>query len=911
MASIDEIISKEALDRVIQLTDAINKAAKGVDDLYSSSKKLDSALKSGSSGGGGGKSYDEQKKLNAEQQEAIRIAKELEKTQAKLAIVGTEYSKQLEVEKQKLIEANKAQQESIKQNNTEVGSINYLIAENKKLKKERDSISTSTEIGRKKIAELNAMMEENTKIINANGTSQEKQRANIGNYKSGITDLWDSFKNGEVSLGGLTKGFLSLSKSLLMSPLGWVLLIFILIKEAIGRNAEIMEKLEVALSPINKLFGAILGVVGDLVSFLVGGFVTAMETVISLFGSQEQAIRNTMKATKDLQDAEKERLQQSIKEADTQNQLNKLQQIYNDKSKTKKERLDALNKANDLQIDKAKEVYDTEKKSLEAAMVLLKDKYDIKEKLLNKDGTLSEIALSKLSKEDRDKLAQDIITFKNAQNEKNDILADSTKKISGIKLQIKKDDEDTLKEQQEKQKEQNEKLKKIAEDKYLFESQLRKATIDNMKEGVDKQIALENFNYEAKIYSIKKDFQNKSLANKLIEQANIEHNKNLTAIEETTIDQMLIDSEKEAKMLSEIDQYELDTKIKALQDGLTAYQTSAQLEKDLAIKVARDKFLASDKGVKAKEDYEKEIQRIEFESQKKILQSNIDFLQKQIALLPDGNAVKIKYAEELAAKQKELNDAVFENQYNNDQKSTSSFEEKTKSMQDFLKENEKYISAAIDIENELFNLANVGFENKLTELDESKKRELDNKNLTEEQKKAIETKYDKESSKVKTQQAKAEKAQALFSIAINTAKGVVAALPNIPLSILIGVLGAVQAGVVLSKKIPAFEKGTQFAPGGAAIVGEKGTELIESNGKFSLSPSNATMIDLPRGSKVIPHQKTMEMIQSKSDKDLNDTLLMRIEKAVLKGNQSTNSTAYDTYIQAGKTRDRRLDIYFR
>ncbi|PIC59107.1 hypothetical protein CSV80_00865 [Sporosarcina sp. P12(2017)] len=60
----------------------------------------------------------------------------------------------------------------------------------------------------------------------------------------------------------------------------------------------------------------------------------------------------------------------------------------------------------------------------------------------------------------------------------------------------------------------------------------------------------------------------------------------------------------------------------------------------------------------------------------------------------------------------------------------------------------------------------------------------------------------------------------------------------------------------------AYAKGTRFHPGGDAIVGDGGgTELLRyPNGEMALSPSTATMMNLPRGTEVLTHHKTMNYL---------------------------------------------------
>jgi uncharacterized coiled-coil DUF342 family protein len=67
--------------------------------------------------------------------------------------------------------------------------------------------------------------------------------------------------------------------------------------------------------------------------------------------------------------------------------------------------------------------------------------------------------------------------------------------------------------------------------------------------------------------------------------------------------------------------------------------------------------------------------------------------------------------------------------------------------------------------------------------------------------------YDQQRKRIMRKEAMDAKALALLNAIIGTAAGIANALPNIPLSIIAGVLGAIQIGVVASQPLPQFAKG--------------------------------------------------------------------------------------------------------
>lgn len=83
-----------------------------------------------------------------------------------------------------------------------------------------------------------------------------------------------------------------------------------------------------------------------------------------------------------------------------------------------------------------------------------------------------------------------------------------------------------------------------------------------------------------------------------------------------------------------------------------------------------------------------------------------------------------------------------------------------------------------------------------------------------------------------------EKATSVAQAGIATALAITEALPNIPLSIVIGAMGAIQVATILATPIPSYAEGTKGNdrhPGGTALVGDAGKhEVIMYSGKHGL-----------------------------------------------------------------------------
>ena len=81
-----------------------------------------------------------------------------------------------------------------------------------------------------------------------------------------------------------------------------------------------------------------------------------------------------------------------------------------------------------------------------------------------------------------------------------------------------------------------------------------------------------------------------------------------------------------------------------------------------------------------------------------------------------------------------------------------------------------------------------------------------------------------------------------------------------PLAIAGLAIAAAQIGFIAAQPVPEFKEGTKGKPfkGGKAIVGEIGKEwVVTTSGQVYETPGVATLVDLPKGSQVIPHNEVI------------------------------------------------------
>lgn len=150
-------------------------------------------------------------------------------------------------------------------------------------------------------------------------------------------------------------------------------------------------------------------------------------------------------------------------------------------------------------------------------------------------------------------------------------------------------------------------------------------------------------------------------------------------------------------------------------------------------------------------------------------------------------------------------------------------------------------------------------------------------------------------------QAVLEKANKIAQIGINTAMGITSALamfpPNIPLSITVGAIGAIQLATALAQPIKAYAKGTPKGghDGGLALVGDGGkNEIVTFNGKAWKTSDKPQLVDLPKGAEVFPDVRNFELKQLQFMGELTqgggtEVKVINDYKALERGQKQTNS----------------------
>ena len=366
--------------------------------------------------------------------------------------------------------------------------------------------------------------------------------------------------------------------------------------------------------------------------------------------------------------------------------------------------------------------------------------------------------------------------------------------------------------------------------------------------------------------------------------------------EKTGADVALVDAKYEQMKIQKKDEYaqkriEKESKTAAK----IALVNEAALQEELG---ALDLQYA--KGLIKEEDYQK--QREDIVTKYAVEQAKISLAASK-ALLEDPNLSpesRLKLEEEIAQKEIDLANAVRDAEIAAAQQSADAQKKKIDNIAEAINQASQMLSA-------LSNFASTLYEGQIQKLEEQqeaneKASEADlarieklaetgaiSEEEAEARKRAAEEKTAKQNEEIakkkaalQTKQAKLEKATNIVTAIMNTAVAVMKAWSQggifaAPMAAMIAAMGAIQLATIVAQPIPKYAKGTKGHKGGLAWVGDGGvSETVITDKGMYLTPSTPTLVDLPKGAKVIPYAIDMERMKARAN-DLEGLMAYRQE----------------------------------
>lgn len=466
-------------------------------------------------------------------------------------------------------------------------------------------------------------------------------------------------------------------------------------------------------------------------------------------------------------------------------------------------------------------------------------------------------------------------------------------------------------------------LEKAAQEKLKIQQTYQESELSLMDEGLEKELARIGIEYSKKIaavkgysreeiatrknlakemqraldeYSIKynSDREKKDIENALtvvkkgskeeldlkLQQLELQRESEIDAAEKTGEDVFLI-AEKYAKKKKELYEKYASDQISLIAEN-AAHEQKIRDEEHIMDMLALKKKLASKQITQ--QEYAAEEYRLRLDYARKTTEAAIDALELELQADNLSADDRAKIAEQLQKLKADLAEEEAEAEIAAINSVTKADEKAQKERQKNLK---KWLQTASQTIGAIGGLVSAVYDGQIDRIEEEQdindekyekdveryEKQAEQGAISEEEaearkrsaKAATEAKneeLEKKKQEIAHKQAVWEKATSIAQAGIATALAITEALPNIPLSILIGALGAIQVATILATPIPSYAEGTKDGahPGGKALVGDAGKhEVVMYAGKAWVTPDTPTLVDLPKGAQVFPDVSSIDL----------------------------------------------------
>ena len=877
--------------------------------------------------------------------------------------------------KQAISELSSAIKNDVKMNQAAKGSMDEMEQAVGRMKKVYRSLGDdirNSPFGQELLAQINATDEK----LNELNASIGNHHKTIGDYEGAIKrviasqtpfigQLIDIAGNSKGVAGGFSamiggakafgKALLGLLANPVVAILAAIALAIGVVVKAMKSSEEATARWNVILAPLNRTLDFFLSILQKGVGFLL----TFIETANKMYGvllKLAEKIPFVGEKIKEINDAN----QEAIEIEKAKYELTKRTRKFNEES------AEAELKVSDLR-DKAAQ----------------RDKYTTEERIAFLEEAIA--IETKVAKE-KENIAKENLRILEEEAKRNDKDAEFNDKLSEAKIAVTRATIELNTKTRELNTQRSEAINKMREEKRAEDELVKSrkaAQVSLMKEGIDKQLAQINANYDGQITSLKTKLREETTLSKkaqeeinrtiiLLEQnrekdikkAREDFNKEVLKmntdaqrqLEDVVTSLMKEGQEKQIEILNNsYDRQVEDLKLrlaqeknlteearKSINNTIIALEQKRQQDiekinssfsvkriKDESLMIRQQAYMAESEELKAladrynstnmtKEQFEQEKLEISRKYNKLAFESDISTLEdivKNSGL--QGEELK-NIEKELAQKRVEYNKWANEQIISDETRAAEIRKDLEKTLQQQrIQLMTEALSVIASITNSLFERRTQQLDAEIEKIEERKNADIeaiDQLSISEEEaearKMAVEARADaqkkkleKEQKKAQRQQAIAQKAFQLMQVAMETATAIhkitaeaaaAAAIPFIgqalaaaALAQIPGVIasGALQAGVIAAQPIPKYAKGTEDHPGGLAIVGDGGQKevAILPDGGYYVTPSIPTLVDLPKGTEVLPsvNEALMSITKAPRLDTSMPTSTDRIEKEII------------------------------
>lgn len=313
-----------------------------------------------------------------------------------------------------------------------IETIDSLTAANKRLREERKKVNLQSEEGQKQIAKINAQLDVNNDKIKANVSALEKQKINVGNYRSALDGVSPALGQLGQGLETGASGFKAMTLQALAfiaTPIGAVLAalvaVFVLLKTALTANDELMDKFENVTNAVGVVVQVVISRVAKLGEALIalsqGNFSEAIDLTAKAFSGLGDEIENAVRqqqlfldASRNLEDSMRAL---NIQTARQENVIKSLVVAAKNRNLTFDQQEDLLVRALNLEKDLVDTRQDLARQDLLiTARRLRSDKEFQQQSNENFDQYIQRLLdSSKLGDDEKNKIAEKIVALENAR----------------------------------------------------------------------------------------------------------------------------------------------------------------------------------------------------------------------------------------------------------------------------------------------------------------------------------------------------------------------------------------------------------------------------------------------------------------------------------------------------------------
>jgi hypothetical protein len=305
--------------------------------------------------------------------------------------------------------------------------------------------------------------------------------------------------------------------------------------------------------------------------------------------------------------------------------------------------------------------------------------------------------------------------------------------------------------------------------------------------------------------------------------------------------------------------------VKEAEEAAMAEYRRVKKQVDERIKVIQQEVID---GIRTKKEGERDLHNYQLSMADDLIEAQINGLRKLWAYEELTAEERAEIDKRLYQLKLDLQKAYYDQIQDNKEVTIIPFENEIKFLEKLEREYAKFANYIGTLFTSLNDRRLQDLDIQQEKLEKNYERELEIVGENEVAKSELRNEFERKSREIELKRIQAQRRQAIFDKAVTAAQAAIHVAAEVikqgvttPLAIATGIAGAAMVAGILAKPIPQYEDGTDNHPGGLAIVGEVGSELMVSPaGQLSLTPDKATVMDLPSGTQVIPHDETMRML---------------------------------------------------